>query len=252
MGVFLNLRIGALALTLLAVSLMARTAGSAEAVDLELVLAVDVSRSIDEREYDLQRRGYVNALTHPNVLAAIHATPSGRIAVTLVEWSGADFQKVVVPWMAISDAASAQEFADRLLVEPRSFWGWTSISGAIDFSAGLFGKVYEGRRRVIDVSGDGVNNSGRPASDARDDALARGIGINGLVIMNDPQPSFRGVPQPPLDEFYRENVIGGPGAFVIAVDDFESFAYAMVNKLVKEVASLPTDPSLRLALTKSE
>ncbi len=246
----MNWRKDVLAAVLLVAAVLPAGAAGGEAVDLELVLAVDVSRSIDEREFDLQRRGYVHALTHPNVIAAIRATQSGRIAVSFVEWSGADFQKVVVPWMAVSDAASARSFADSLLVEPRSFWGWTSISGAIDFSSRLFGTVYEGRRRVIDVSGDGVNNSGRPASAARDDALGRGIAINGLVIMNDPQTGYRGVPQPPLDEFYRENVIGGPGAFVIAVDDFESFAYALVNKLVKEIAGLPTDPALRLALAK--
>ncbi len=246
----MDLRICALGLLFALAALAPSQAAGAEAVDLELVLAVDVSRSIDEREFDLQRRGYVHALTHPNVVAAIRSTQSGRIAVSLVEWSGADFQKIVVPWMAIGDEASAQAFADRLLAEPRSFWGWTSISGAIDFSSRLFGAAFEGRRRVIDVSGDGVNNSGRPAAAARDDALARGISINGLVIMNDPQPNYRGIPQPPLDEFYRENVIGGPGAFVIAVDDFESFAYAMVNKLVKEIAGQPGEPARHLAQTK--
>jgi len=244
------LRIGVLAVSLIAAAFCPRPADCAEPVDLELVLAVDVSRSIDDREYELQRQGYVRALTHPNVLAAIHGTPTGRIAVAFVEWAGADFQRLVVPWTVISDVASAESFADRLLVEPRSFWGWTSISGAIDYSVRLFGTEFEGRRRVIDVSGDGVNNSGRPASAARDDALARGIGINGLVILNDPQANFRSQPQPPVDEFYRENVICGPGAFVIAVDDFESFAYAMVNKLVREIAALPVQQDGRLASRK--
>lgn len=224
---------------------------AAEAVDLELVLAVDVSRSIDEREYELQRRGYADALRHPTVLQAIRATASGRIAVTLVEWSGSDFQKIVVPWMTISDSASADQFVARLVAEPRAYWGWTSISGAIDFCARLFGNPFEGRRKVIDISGDGINNSGRSASTARDEALARGIAINGLVILSDsPPPGARGMPQPPLDEFYRENVIGGPGAFVIAIDDFESLAYAMVNKLIKEIAGFPVDPSIGLALAK--
>ncbi len=240
------------ALLVLIVALLAPAClGAIEAVDLELVLAVDVSRSIDDREFELQRRGYAQALTHPTVLQAIHATATQRIAVTFVEWSGSDFQKIVVPWAAISDEASAGQFAGHVLNEPRAFWGWTSISGAIDFSSRLFGAAFEGRRKVIDISGDGVNNSGRTAAAARDEALVHGITINGLVILNDaPQPSSRGYPQPPLDEFYRENVIGGPGAFVIAIDDFDTFAYAMVNKLVKEIAGFPADPALRLARAK--
>ncbi|MBI3503373.1 MAG: DUF1194 domain-containing protein [Proteobacteria bacterium] len=224
--------------------------GAVEAVDLELVLAVDVSRSIDDREFELQRRGYAQALAHPTVLQAIRATATQRIAVTFVEWAGYEFQKVIVPWAVISDETSADQFAQRVLAEPRAFWGWTSISGAIDFSVRLFGLSYEGRRKVIDISGDGVNNSGRTASTARDEALARGITINGLVILNDPPPTMRGLPQVPLDDFYRENVIGGPGAFVIAIDDFDTFAYAMVNKLIKEIAGFPADPALKFALAK--
>ncbi len=240
-----------LLLVLIAAALAPVPLGAAEAVDLELVLAVDVSRSIDEREFDLQRRGYALALTHPTVMQAIRATATRRIAVAFVEWAGSDFQKVVVPWTAIGDEDGADLFAKRLLSEPRSFWGWTSISGAIDFSARLFGAAYDGRRKVIDVSGDGVNNSGRAASNARDDALARGITINGLVILNDTPPqAARGMTQVPLDDFYRDNVIGGPGAFVIAVDDFESFSYAMVNKLIREIAGFPVDPALNFALAR--
>jgi hypothetical protein len=139
--------------------------------------------------------------------------------------------------------------SETILQTPRSFWGWTSISGAIDYSAPLFQSGgFDGVRRVIDVSGDGVNNSGRPASMARDDAVSAGIVINGLVIMNDkPTPGFYQRPQPPLDEFYRDNVIGGSGAFLIAIDDFQSFAFAIVNKLIKEIASLPTAPDLSVA-----
>ncbi len=207
-------------------------------VDLELVLAVDVSRSIDDEEYALQKEGYAQAFVNPSVLNAIKESSHGRIAVTLVEWSGADFQKVVVPWMSISDAASGQQFSDALLKASRSFWGWTSISGAIDASVPLFGHGgFVGTRKVIDVSGDGVNNSGRPAESARDDALREGITINGLVIMNDkPNTGFIQPPQPPLDQFYRDNVIGGPGSFVISIEGFDSFAFAIVNKLVKEIA----------------
>jgi len=219
-------------------------------VDLELVLAVDVSRSIDEEEYNLQKRGYADAFNHPAVLSAIQANPHHRIAVTLVEWAGADFQKVIIPWTVISDAESGHLMGEAIRQAPRSFWGWTSISGAIDFSARLFGQDgMESTRRVIDVSGDGVNNSGRPASMARDEAVAAGITINGLVIMNDrPTPGFGTQrPQPPLDEFFRENVIGGTGAFLIAIDDFESFAHAIVNKLIKEIAGFPVDSGLRVA-----
>ena len=223
------------------------------AVDLELVLAVDVSRSVDDEEYQLQKIGYAEAFQHPSVLAAIQANPNHRIAVTLVEWAGADFQKVIVPWMVVGDAESGLLFSDAVRKAPRSFWGWTSISGAIDFSVPLFGRDgLESTRRVIDVSGDGVNNSGRPASMARDNAVQAGITINGLVIMNDrPTPGFVSQrPQPPLDEFYRDNVIGGPGAFLIAIDDFESFAHAIVNKLIKEIASFPTAPGLWVAELK--
>jgi hypothetical protein len=219
-------------------------------VDLELILAVDVSRSIDDDEYNLQKQGYADAFSHPAVLNAIQSNPHRRIAVTLVEWAGADFQKVIIPWTLVSDAESGQLFGEAVRQTPRSFWGWTSISGAIDFSVPLFGRDdIESTRRVIDVSGDGVNNSGRPAAMARDDAVAAGITINGLVIMNDrPTPGFAVQrAQPALDEFYRENVIGGTGAFLIAIDDFESFAHAIVNKLIKEIAGLPTASDLRVA-----
>lgn len=229
----------------------ARAQNPSVEVDLELVLAVDVSRSVDDQEFELQRRGYARAFTHPTVIRAIQANPLRKIAVAFVEWSGAEFQKTVVPWTEIADAESGALFADRVLEAPRSFWGWTSISGAIDHSVGMFGQAYRGRRKVIDVSGDGINNSGRPAYAARDDAVARGVAINGLVIMNDnPNPGPRGFAQPPLDEFYREQVIGGPGAFVIAIDEFESFAYAIVNKLIKEIADFAIDPSVRVAEAK--
>jgi hypothetical protein len=207
-------------------------------VDLQLVLAVDVSRSIDDQEFALQREGYAQAFTHPSVIQAIQANVHRKIAVTFVEWAGSDFQRVIVPWTVVSDPESGALFAEAINREPRAFWGWTSISGAIDFSMRLFpASGHDSQRRVIDVSADGVNNSGRAANDARDEAVAAGVTINGLVIMNDrPTPGFFQIPQPPLDEFFRANVIGGPGAFVIAIDDFSSFAYAIVNKLIKEIA----------------
>jgi hypothetical protein len=238
---------GLFLITLLATT--SATDAQAPIVDLALVLAVDVSRSIDDEEYALQKRGYAEAFTHPAVLNAIHANPHQRIAVTMVEWAGADFQKTVVPWTMVADQESGQLLSEAILQTPRSFWGWTSISGAIDYSVPLFQSGgFAGARRVIDVSGDGVNNSGRPSTMARDDAVAAGIVINGLVIMNDkPTPGFYQRPQPPLDEFYRENVIGGSGAFLIAIDDFQSFAFAIVNKLIKEIAFLPTAPGLSVA-----
>lgn len=236
---------------LAATQAIAGRARANEEVDLELVLAVDVSRSVDDQEFDLQRRGYAQAFTHPTVIKAIQSNGLRKIAVAFVEWSGAEFQRTVVPWTPVSDGESGALLAERILQPPRSFWGWTSISGAIDHSVRLFGQGFAGRRKVIDVSGDGINNSGRPAFAARDEAVARGIVINGLVIMNDnPNPGPRGFVQPPLDEFYREQVIGGPGAFVIAIDDFESFAYAIVNKLIKEIAGFDVDNGIRLAEAK--
>ncbi len=238
----------ALLMLLAAVATFGCAAARAQTVDLALVLAVDVSRSIDDDEFQLQRRGYAEAFRNPAVVAAIRGTPHGTIAVTFVEWAGAEFQRVVVPWTVISDAESSQIFADAVQNEPRSFYGWTSISGAIDYAVRLIetSPYREGAiRRVIDVSGDGVNNSGRPASVARDAAVARGIAINGLVIMNDsPNPGFGSAFQPALDQFYRDNVIGGQGAFVIAVDDFESFAYAILNKLIREISALPVDTAV--------
>lgn len=220
-------------------------------VSVALVLAVDVSTSINDERFHLQRRGYADAFLNPAVIDAIRQSSRGRIAVTLVEWAGADSQRVVVPWMEIADAEGGQIFADRLLAAPRPFDGWTSISSAIDFSVQLLEtSPYRGARMVIDVSGDGINNSGASVAPARDAALAREIAINGLVIMADAAPAqaaSRGVYEPNLEEFYRDNVIGGTGAFVIAIDDFDSFAYAIVGKIVREVAGLP--PESRHAAT---
>jgi hypothetical protein len=223
-----------------------RSPATAAEVDLQLVLAVDVSRSIDDQEFALQRQGYAQAFTHPSVIQAIQSNIHGRIAVTFVEWAGSDFQRVIVPWTVVSDPESGALFSEAINREPRAFWGWTSISGAIDYSMRQFEvSGHTSPRRVIDVSGDGINNSGRAANEARDEAVAAGVTINGLVIMNDrPTPGFFQMPQPPVDEFFRTNVIGGPGAFVIAIDDFSSFAYAIVNKLVKEIAGDPLPTNL--------
>ncbi|MBI3513334.1 MAG: DUF1194 domain-containing protein [Proteobacteria bacterium] len=211
-------------------------------VDLELVLAVDVSRSIDADEFELQRQGYARAIVNPSVIGAIQSGAIGAIAVAYVEWSGADQQKTVVDWTLIRDPGSAQDFAAAILAAPRSFAAYTSISGAIDYSMRLFEtNRYEGSRQVIDVSGDGSNNSGRPVWLARDAAIEVGITINGLAIINDrPNPFSR--PEPKLDDYYKENVIGGSGAFVGIAEDFTSFASAILSKLIKEVAAAPDLP----------
>ena len=254
-----GLRIGVLAVLLAAGgSAAAQTpppsggvSGAATTVDLELVLAVDVSRSIDADEFDLQRQGYARAIVNPNVVNAIKSGAIGTIAIAYVEWSGADQQKTVVDWTLIRDAASAQAFAAAVLAAPRSFAAYTSISGAIDYSVQLLAtKRFDAQRQVIDVSGDGSNNSGRPVWLARDAAIEGGITINGLTIINDrPNPFSR--PEPKLDDYYRENVIGGAGAFVLIAHDFSSFAEAILSKLIKEVADRPALPAAtRLARSR--
>jgi len=217
--------------------------GKTVPVDIELVLAVDVSRSIDADEFELQRQGYARAIVSPAVLSAIQTGSIGAIAVTYVEWSGADQQRTVVDWTLVRDQGSAQDFAAAILAAPRSFAAYTSISGAIDYSVRLFdGNRYEGSRQVIDISGDGSNNSGRPVWLARDAAIEGGITINGLTIINDrPNPFSR--PEPKLDDYYRENVVGGTGAFVMIAEDFTAFSSAILSKLIKEVADAPQPPT---------
>jgi Protein of unknown function (DUF1194) len=217
-------------------------AARAETVDLALVLAADVSRSIDDDEFKLQRQGYAAAVTDQRVLSAIAAGQYGAIAICFVEWSGPDEQQVVADWTVIRDGESAASFATTLIDAPRSFVGRTSISAAIDFSRAYFtksGVTYE--RRVIDVSGDGTNNSGRPLLDARDEAVAAGITINGLAIINQkPNPGYFAHTQPPegLPEYYRQNVTGGPGSFLLVVQDFSTFGEAMTQKLISEIAAI--------------
>jgi len=208
-------------------------------VDLELILAVDVSRSVDEAEYDLQKTGYVRALTAPAVIRAIQTGEVGAIAIAFVEWSGVGQQKTVTDWTIIRDERDAQGFTKAILTAARSFAAYTSISGGIDHSIALFAtNPFKGRRRVIDVSGDGANNQGRPVTQARDAAAAAGIIINGLPIIND-RPNPFGRLEPPLEEYYVENVICGEGSFAIRADDFQSFANAVLAKLIKEIAMTP-------------
>jgi hypothetical protein len=215
----------------------------AETVDLLLVLAADVSRSIDDGEFSLQRRGYAAALSDPRVLKAISGGPNRAIAVTFVEWSGADEQKTVIDWTVIRDGEDAAVIAAQILTAPRSFLARTSISAAIDYSMDrIAGAPPLAERRVIDISGDGTSNAGRSVADARDEAVSKGVTINGLAIINtQASPGFTSHTQPPggLPEYYRQNVIGGAGAFLLVVENFETFADAMTRKLVNEIAGLP-------------
>lgn len=236
--------------TALIAATLAAWAGTGQAqdlpVDLELVLAVDVSGSIDEVEARLQRQGYVMALSHPRVIEAIRSGGYGRIAVTYVEWANGGYQRTVAEWTLVEDAASAKGLAGGLAEAPVVTAHWTSISGAIDHAAQLFaGNGYEGLRRVIDVSGDGYNNNGRPADHAREDAVAMGITINGLPIINERPNPWGSAPAAGLDAYYREHVIGGPGAFLVVAQDFEDFATAILSKLILEIVG--TEPSVRMA-----
>jgi hypothetical protein len=216
---------------------------AAEGVDLLLVLAADVSRSVDAAKFKLQREGYATAIASKRVLDAIRSGPHGRIGVAFVEWSGAAAQKVIVDWTAVGDMASAQDFSTHIAEAPRPFADRTSISGGIDYAMAMFEKSpFASARRTIDVSGDGTHNSGRDVTAARDDAVAKGVTINGLVILSATPLSWNADhTHPPggLANYYRNNVVGGPGAFVMVAQNFESFGQAIINKLVAEIAVIP-------------
>jgi hypothetical protein len=234
----------ALFATILAVAIGAGSAAlAAEPADLLLVLAADVSRSVDYQKFQLQREGYAAAMSDPRVLDAIRSGAQGRIAVSFVEWSGFGAQKLVIDWTAISDATSARAFGDRIIEAPRSFADRTSISGGIDFAAEQFQRAaFSAERHVVDVSGDGTNNAGRDVELARDEAVAKGIVINGLVILSErPMPwnPEHTNPAGGLEHYYSQHVIGGRGAFVMVAQDFKSFGQALINKLVAEIAQWP-------------
>jgi Protein of unknown function (DUF1194) len=216
--------------------LLAATApvSAATSVDVALVLAVDTSGSIDAEEFDLQRAGYAAAFRDPRVVDAIQAGSHGAIAVTCFQWAGPRLQQQTVDWTIIRDGETARGFAGRVGAAPRQIaGGGTSISGAIDYAVALFEKSgVEARRRVIDISGDGSNNMGRLAIYARDDAVARGITINGLAILSE---------EPLLDVYYQRFVIGGSGSFVMAAADYDTFSEAILAKLIREIAALRTD-----------
>lgn len=208
-------------------------------VDVELVLAVDVSWSMNDEEQRIQREGYVAAWRSPDVLEAIRNGVYGRVAVTYVEWAGELMQNVVVPWTLIDGKEAADRFAYQLATAEPDRQRRTSISTAIDYSAGLFPENgYAGNRQVIDVSGDGANNQGRPVTMARDAAVAAGIIINGLPLMTSEgsENAYAWGSVPDLDLYYAECVIGGPGAFVIPVRAWDQFPEAIRRKLVLELA----------------
>ncbi|MGC2415204.1 MAG: DUF1194 domain-containing protein [Stellaceae bacterium] len=217
------------------------TGARAETVDLMLVLAADVSRSIDEDEFNLQRKGYAAAITDPEVVRAIVGGRHHAIAVTFIEWSGAVDQKIVVDWTVVRDGEAADSVATKMLAEPRSFLGRTSISAAIDFAMERFAAApVDAEKRIIDISGDGTNNAGRAITEARDQAVAAGVTINGLAITNtQANPGYAFHTQPPggLPKYFEENVIGGPGAFLFHVENFATFADAITRKLVTEIAA---------------
>jgi Protein of unknown function (DUF1194) len=199
-------------------------------VDVALVLAVDSSGSISEQRLMMQIQGYLDALRHPSFTEAVSGGRHGRIAVTFVEWTDARRQDQVVGWTVIGDAAGARSFAKSVHDALRPLPGWTSISGAIDFSVGLLmSSGFVTTRRVIDISGDGANNDGRPVTEARDAAVAAGVTINGLPIVE---------VEPELEAYYRDNVIGGPDSFVVVARDSGNFGEAILRKLLVEVAGI--------------
>jgi hypothetical protein len=231
------------ALLSLVLVLSAPAVRAADPVDLLLVLAADVSRSVTEPKFKLQREGAAAAITHPEVVRAITSGPNRRIAVCFLEWATAGQQNVVIDWTVIADAESARSFGGKLVELPRSFSGSTAISHAIDFAMIQLERApFKAERRVIDISGDGTNNSGRPVTAARDDALAKGVTINGLVILTPLSESFR--PEhtnPPggLEKYFQDNVIGGFGAFTVVAESHESFGRSLTKKLIAEIAGLP-------------
>lgn len=198
--------------------------------DIVLALMVDASGSVNQYRYELQRRGYADAFRNRQVLNAIRGGSTGSIAVIMVQWTGPQMQALAVPWTLIKDEASANKFADAIEAAPRQlFGGGTSISGAIDHAMLLLPNApYRGLKRVIDISGDGSNNRGRNVHEARDEAVRAGVIINGLPIV---------ALEYDLDKYYMDNVIGGPGAFIVPADSYENFAQAVTRKLILEIAA---------------
>jgi hypothetical protein len=215
----------------------AAPAAAQTAVDLQLALMVDASGSVNQTRFELQKRGYVAALRNPRVLQAILGGRTQSISVTMVQWTGPFLQRQVLPWTLFKDEASVKSGAAIIEQTPRQlFGGGTSISGAVDHAMSLFPQSpFKGERRVIDVSGDGANNAGRSMVRARDEAVNADVTINGLPIL-----AF----EPYLDEYYRDYVIGGPGAFMIVAKDFETFGEAILKKMIIEIAVNERGPAI--------
>jgi hypothetical protein len=215
------------------------SANGKEEVDVELILAVDVSYSMDLEEQRLQREGYIRAITSPEVLKAIRQGQVGKIAVTYFEWAGATLQRTIVPWQVIDGPETADAFVAKLTAAPITRWYRTSVSGAILYGMEQFeASQYLSPRRVIDISGDGPNNSGMLVNEARDRAVKAGYIINGLPIMID--NGRRSVfDMSDLDDFYTDCVIGGPGSFMIAIKERDQFVEATRMKILREIASHP-------------
>jgi hypothetical protein len=221
---------------LVAAPLLAPARATENVVDLQLVLAIDASNSVTDDRFELQKQGYVAAFRNPQVIKAIMSGAEQSIAVTMMQWTGPFNTVQVVPWMTVKDAASARALADAINRSERELWGGsgTSISGAIDQAVALLAQgPYKAQRRTIDISGDGPNSSGRSLVRARDEAVAQGIGINGLPILTIDRQ---------LDKYYYSYVIGGPGAFMIPAANYEDFAEAIVKKLILEIAANPPPP----------
>jgi Protein of unknown function (DUF1194) len=226
----------ATAILIIAGGLEISTARASERVDLVLALAADVSYSVDQREFQLQRQGYANAIKDRAFVKAVRSGPNGRIAVCFIEWSGPSWQTLQVGWTIIRDIDDAQRFGDKIINAPRTFSERTSISAAIDFASTQIDRApFESDRHLIDISGDGDNNAGRGVTSARDDAVANGISINGLTIRNSKTREHTD-PAGGIENYHRQNVIGGVGSFVMEAGSFDSFRSVLIKKLVTEIA----------------
>lgn len=235
--------LGFIGLLVTAVAADAQEGADGVAVDVELVLAVDASWSMDFEEQLIQRDGYAGAFRSREVVEAIVYGGHGRVAVTYVEWAGSTSQQIVVPWTLIDSEETAHAFAHALTQGSPRHYRRTSISGAIAFSASLFdGNGYDGLRRIIDISGDGPNNQGISVTHARDAAVEKGLTINGLPLMTNEPGRGIGYAIPELDLYFAECVIGGGQAFVIPVNSWEEFPEAVRRKLVLELAGVPARP----------
>ena len=223
----------------------AQTAKAATPVDLQLVMAVDVSRSIDEVEAELQRRGYIEAMTNERVIDAILSGENKGIGVCYVEWAGTHYQQTVIDWMQIDSARTARRFSEKLAESPRTSQSWTAVGQGLIYSAKRFeDSPFTSKRRIIDISGDGRTNDGPPAELVRDRLVADGIVINGLPVMMN-RNSLGRPPDSTLDKYYEENVVGGPGSFMIVAANFDDFGRAVRSKLIREISSrdVPAGPS---------